>query len=86
MQSFEKLYQQYGVKITVDRGHRQSRIRLQGQTKDVLEVENKIKTMLYNLNAEAQQLQEAAILAQFVSKHSPIQLIHPHIALFTRYN
>ena len=45
--------------MTVDRGHRIPRIRLQGQSKDVYQAESRIKEMLHKIRAELMEQQEA---------------------------
>ena len=56
--------------MTIDRGHRIARIRLQGQSKDVFRAESRIKEMLHKIRAELMEQQEAVMLAQFVSVYS----------------
>ena len=70
IEQLENVGNKIGVKMTVDRGHRIARIRLQGQSKDVFKAESRIKEMLHKIRAELMEQQEAVMLAQFVSVYS----------------
>ena len=57
----------HGVKITVDIGPRSGRIRLQGQLKDVYQVENYVREMLHKEKEFLQELEKAVLISQLVS-------------------
>ena len=52
--------------MTLDRGQRTVRIRLQGQTKDVYQAETRVKEMLHKIQAELIEQQRDAMLGQLV--------------------
>ena len=62
----QKLSRKRGVKMTVDCGQRNSRIRLQGQTKDVYQAESRIKEMLHKIKSEQTEHEQSVMLAQLV--------------------
>ena len=70
----ENTCRKLGVKMTLDRGQRTARIRLQGQTKDVYQAESRVKEMLHKIQAELIEQQRDAMLGQLV--HS-IFLLEP---------
>ena len=60
------LGQKYGVKVTIDFGHRMGRIRLQGQNKDVAQAEIYVRERLHKVKAKLREEEEAAMVAQLV--------------------
>ena len=62
----EKSCRKLFVKMTLDRGQRTSRIRLQGQTKDVYQAESRVKEKLHKIKAELIEQQRDAMLGQLV--------------------
>ncbi len=65
--SLNQLEKKFGVKIAVDNGPKVNRIRIQGITKEALEVEARVISVLLSLQAEDQLQQEAQQLATYVS-------------------
>ena len=65
-EKLEKRCRRLGVKLTLDRGQRAARIRLQGQTKDVYQADNRVKEMLHKIKTKIIEQQRDAMLGQLV--------------------
>ena len=59
----------HGVKITVDVGARSGRIRLQGQSKDVYQIESYVRDLLHKEKEFLQEQEKAVLISQLVCTH-----------------
>lgn len=67
IRSIDQFEKKFGVKITVEKGSRVNRIRIQGTTKDAMEAEAKLVNVLHSKQVEDQLQQEAQQLVKYVS-------------------